>query len=202
MLRHSHAEDLRKTTEFDYETFMRMKTFIIVSKTSHQKLISLMWVFIYIFDSDDYLHKYKTRLVIRNDLKEVSANDVYAAILIIKIFECLDALISTFDLKTKQFDVINALLNVKTNRIIHVYMSDDFAIDDKCLLLMRALYELRKSSLLWLRELFKTLVTLDLQQISEELFLFIDHYEIILFFSTSMISFLSSSATEYKMLIF
>jgi hypothetical protein len=53
-----------------------------------------------------------------------------------------------FDLQTRQFDVINAFLNAKTNRVIHVYMSNDFVINEKCLFLIRVLYELRKSSLL------------------------------------------------------
>jgi hypothetical protein len=34
------------------------------SISDHQKIISLKWVFIYKNDSDDYLTKYKTRIVI------------------------------------------------------------------------------------------------------------------------------------------
>ena len=105
-------------------------------------------MFFYKFHSENFLIKYKARLVVRDDLEEVSIEDVYAFTLIIKIFRCLMTLTSAFELKTRQFDAINAFLNAKTNRVIHVYTPDDFAVEKKCLLLMRALYELRKSSLL------------------------------------------------------
>ena len=68
---------------------------------------------------------------------------------------------------------------------------------------MRALYDLRKSSLLWLRELFSTLVALDLQQILEESCLFIDHQEIILFFYVDDIVFIfvSNRSLDVEILV-
>jgi hypothetical protein len=105
-------------------------------------------VFIYKFDLARFLIKYKARLIVREDLKEITTKDVYVFTLIIKIFRCLMILTFVFDLQTKQFDVINAFLNVKTNRVIHMYMSNDFVINEKCLILIRVLYEFRKSSLL------------------------------------------------------
>jgi hypothetical protein len=119
-----------------------------------------MWVFTYKFNSDDFLSKYKARLIARDDLKEISIENVYTITLIIKMFRCLMILIFVFYLKTRQFNVINVFLNAKVDRKIHVYMSNEYAIDDKCFLLNRALYNLRKSSLLWLRELSSTLIIL------------------------------------------
>jgi hypothetical protein len=72
----------------------------------------------------------------RDDLKEVSTEDVYAITLIIKIFKCLITLIFVFHLKTRQFDVINVFLNVKIDRKIHVYMSNEYVRDDKCFFLI------------------------------------------------------------------
>ena len=190
MLKHPHADGFRKAAEFEYETLMKMGTFTIVPKTSDQTPIPLMWVFTYKFDPDGYLHKYKARLVVRGDLEEVSVEDVYAATLTIKIFRCLVALIPAFDMKTRQFDTIYAFLNAKADRTIHVYMPDGFAIDGKCLLLVRALYRLRKSPLLWLRELSTALVSLGLQQIPGEPCLFTDHHGIILFFYVNDIVFI------------
>jgi hypothetical protein len=63
-----------------------------------------------------------------------------------------------------------------------VYMSNDFVINEKCLLLIRVLYELRKSFLLWLKEFIQTLISLNMQQIFNKLCFFIDYQNIILFF--------------------
>lgn len=134
MLKHPHADGFPKAAQFEYET-MKMGTFTIVPKTSDQRPLPLMWVSTYKFDPDGFLQKYKARLVVRGDLEEVSAEDVYAATLAIKIFRCLVALIPAFDMKTRQFDAINAFLNAKADRTIHVYMPDGFSIDGKCLLL-------------------------------------------------------------------
>jgi hypothetical protein len=109
----------------------------------------------------------------------------------------------TFDLQTRQFDVINAFLNVKTNRVIYVYMSNDFVINEKCLLLIHVLYELRKSSLLWLKEFIQALILLNMQQISDEFCLFIDYHNIILFFYMNdiVIIFRSFKAFDVKRLV-
>jgi hypothetical protein len=61
-------------------------------------------------------------------------------------------------------------------------MSNDFVINKKCLLLIRVLYELRKSSLLWFKEFIQTFISLNMQQIFDEFCLFIDYQNIILFF--------------------
>jgi hypothetical protein len=148
MKRHSHSKRFEKVVNFEYQILVKMNTFIIVPKSPDQNSISLMWVFTYKFDLDDLLSKYKARLVTRDDLKEVSAEDVYAITLIIKMFRCLMTLTSAFHLKIRQFDVINAFLNAKVDRKIHVYMPNEYAIDGKCFLLNRALYDLRKSPLL------------------------------------------------------
>jgi hypothetical protein len=163
MLRHSHAKDFYKAIEFEYQILIKMNTFTIVLKTLDQKSLSLMWVFIYIFDLARFLIRYKTRLIVREDLKEVTTEDVYVSTLTIKIFKCLMILTFVFDLQTRQFNVINVFLNVKTNRVIHIYMSDDFVINEKCLLLIRVLYELRKSSLLWFRKFTQLFISLNMQ---------------------------------------
>jgi hypothetical protein len=160
-------------------------------------------MFIYKFDLVRFLIRYKARLIIREDLKEVTTKDVYAATLIIKIFRCLMILTFAFDLQTRQFNVINVFLNAKTNRVIHVYMSNDFVINEKCLLLIRVLYELRKSSLLWLREFIQTLISLNMQQIFDKFRLFIDYQNIILFFYVNdiVIIFRSFRASNVKRLM-
>ena len=66
-----------------------------------------MLVFKYKFDEDGFLIKYKTRLIIRNDLQHTNQN-IYAITLVARIFRVLMTLVAAFNLKTRQFNAINA----------------------------------------------------------------------------------------------
>jgi hypothetical protein len=70
MLRHSYAEDFRKAAQIKYEAIENRDIWQIVnrSKNENQQIILLKWVFTYKTDSNDYLIKYKARIVIRSDL--------------------------------------------------------------------------------------------------------------------------------------
>ena len=66
-----------------------------------------MLVFKYKFDEDEFLIKYKARLIVRNDLQHTNQN-IYAITLVARIFRVLMILVAAFDLETRQFDAINA----------------------------------------------------------------------------------------------
>jgi hypothetical protein len=57
-------------------------------------------------NEDDFLIKYKVKLVTRDDMQQTNQN-TYAATLIARIFRTLIILVAAFDLKTRQFDAIN-----------------------------------------------------------------------------------------------
>jgi hypothetical protein len=82
-------------------------------------------------------------------------------------------------------------------------MSNDFVINKKCLLLIRVLYKLRKSSLLWFNKFIQTLISLNMQQIFDEFCFFIDYRSIILFFYVNniVIIFRSFRASDVKRLV-
>ncbi len=71
MLRHSHAEEFIKAAQMKYNVIETKKTWKIVDKRDDYKLISLKWVFFYKSDSNDFLFKYKARIVIRDDLQKI-----------------------------------------------------------------------------------------------------------------------------------
>jgi hypothetical protein len=101
MLRHSHAEEFIKVAQMKYNVIKTKRTWKIVDKRDDYKLISLKWIFIYKSDSNDFLIKYKARIVIRDDLQKVNnAQNVYAATLASKIFRMM-TLIADFHLKIK-----------------------------------------------------------------------------------------------------
>jgi len=57
-----------------------------------------MWIFLYKFNKDGYLQKFKARLVVRGDLQE-EWGDTYAATLAARIFRFLIALAAAFNLR-------------------------------------------------------------------------------------------------------
>jgi hypothetical protein len=75
-----------------YNVIETKKTWKIVDKRDDYKLISLKWIFIYKSDSNDFLFKYKARIVIRDDLQKVNnTQNVYAATFALKIeYEYVD----------------------------------------------------------------------------------------------------------------
>ncbi len=105
-------------------------------------------MFIYKTDSNDYLIKYKARIVIRDDLQAYDSQDVYAATLAAKVFRVLMTLVTAYHLKTRQLNAINAFLNAHNDEPIYCQMPDDYRLNGKVFRVIRALYEQRKSPLL------------------------------------------------------
>jgi hypothetical protein len=68
-------------------------------------------------------------------------------------------------------------------------MSDDYRLDEKVIKIIRALYEQRKSLLLWLQMLINKCLEMRLRSISRESCLFIDRDEIFMFFYVNDIVF-------------
>ncbi len=183
MLRHSHAERFRKAAQIEYDAIENRGIWQIVDRLDeNQQIISLKWVFTYKTDLNSYLIKYKARIVIRDDLQMIDSQNVYAITLISKVFRILMTLVAAFDLKTRQLNAINAFLNAHNDEFIYCQMSDDYRLDEKVIKIIRALYEQRKSLLLWLRILITKCLEMKLQSISEESCLFINKDEIFMFF--------------------
>jgi hypothetical protein len=188
MLKHSHDERFRKVAQIEYDAIDDWDTWEIINKFNDQKIISLKWMFIYRNDSDDYLIKYKARIMMRDDLQDVNSQDVYAATLTSKIFRMLMTLVIAFHLETRQLDVVNAFLNAHNDEFVFFQMFDDYKLQSKCYRVIKALYDQRKSFLLWLRILIIKCLELKLKLISEKSCLFISN-EILMFFYVNDIMF-------------
>ncbi len=150
----------------------------------------MKWIFIYKSDSNDFFIKYKARIVIRDDLQKVdNAQNVYTATLALKIFRMMMTLIVDFHLKIKQLNAVNVFLNVFNDEKIYCHLSNEYKQFKKILKLLRALYEQRKSSLLWLRILIDKYIELELNSIFDEFCLFSNNNEILMFFYVNDIVF-------------
>jgi hypothetical protein len=157
----------------------------------------LKWVFIYKSDSNDFLFKYKARIVIRDDLQKIdNAQNVYAATFALKIFRMMMTLIVDFHFKIKWLNVVNVFLNVFNDEKIYCYMSNEYKQFKKILKLFRALYDQRKSSSLWLRILIDKCIEFELNSIFDEFCLFFNDNQILMFFYVNNIVFAFTTSRE------
>ncbi len=185
MLKHSYAAQWQKAAQIEYDAINDKNTWIAVDRSEAQrmKITFLKWVFIYKIDSDDFLLKFKVRIMIREDLQMIdNAQNVYVFTLASKVFRMLMIMMTVYRLKTRQLDAVNAFLNAINDETVYCYMLDEYKQSEKVFRMIRVLYEQRKSSLLWLRTLTAKCLELELKSISNESCLFIDENGILMFF--------------------
>ena len=182
MERHRHAKEFRRAANVEYSALETRGTWKIVDKSDCYAPILLKWVFTYKTDADGFLIKFKARLVVRGDLQEMDTQDVYAATLAFKVFRSLMALVAAFGLETRQLDAVNAFLNAPNDEEIYCFLPDDYRQPGKIMKMLRALYDQRKSPLLWLKTLSRKCMNLRLQQMPKKPCLFTNQNGVILFF--------------------
>ena len=66
--RHPYRDGFLAAMETEYRALERHQTFSLVPNSVGRKLLPLMWTFVYKFDTDGYLIKFKARLCARGDL--------------------------------------------------------------------------------------------------------------------------------------
>jgi hypothetical protein len=90
----------------------------------------------------------------------LQSDDFYAARLADRMFCVLASIMAAFDLEAQHFDAINSFTNSHLDEPIYVSMPEGYRRPGECLKLLRALYGLRQSPKLWLKEFTKTLLQL------------------------------------------
>jgi hypothetical protein len=98
------------------------------------------------------------------------------------------AIMAAFDLEARQYDAVNAFTNSTLDEVVHCACLEGYAIEGVCLLLLRALYGLRRSPLLWLKEFSKTLQELDLQEVPGEPCLYTNDWLIVFFYVDDIVT--------------
>jgi len=179
---HKYGPEFKEAANKEYQSVSNRGTFEIVRKTPDIKVIPLTWVFTYKLDTDGYLTKFKARICVRGDLQPRTDKDTYAATLAARTFRALMAITAAYDLEAFQLDAVNAFINSYLDETVYCAFPDGFQQERHCLLLFRALYGLRRSPLLWLREFSTTLKDLGLYEVSGEPYLFKNDDGILVFF--------------------
>jgi len=166
MQRHRFQKDFTIAAYKEWDALQEKDTFIEEDLTAKSRnALPLTWVFKYKLDEDGYLAKFKARICVRGDL-QVSHEENYAATLAAGSFRALMALAAAYDMEIKQVDAMNAFLNSDIDEEVYIQYPPGMERANKVLRLIRALYGLKRSPLLWYRELTSTLRDLGLEEIN------------------------------------
>ena len=98
------------------------------------------------------------------------------------------AIMAAFNLEARQYDIVNAFTNSELDETVHCACPEGYTKEGSCLLLLRALYGLRRSLILWLKEFSKTLRELGLEEVSGEPCLFTNDWLIIFFYVDDIVA--------------
>jgi reverse transcriptase-like protein len=134
-----------------------------------EQVLDSRWVYVYKTDSKGFFTKCKARVVVRGDQqKKSTSEETYAATMAGRSFRSVVATAAHFDLDMVQYDVVNAFVNAKLPFRVHMRHPHGYAKQGKHLRLLRALYGLRASPLLWQQDLTATLKKLGFEQLAHE----------------------------------
>jgi hypothetical protein len=97
ILNHRFSQEFQSIAIKKMTEFKKRDIFLLIKKRSNQIKISLIWVFKYKFDTNEYVKKFKARLCFKNDLQMIHQN-IYAITSIVKTFRTLMIIATTFDL--------------------------------------------------------------------------------------------------------
>lgn len=199
MLKHPEASGFQRAIDTEVKALQAKNTWKTVpykhAKEAGRVPIPTTWVFKYKFDTEGYLIKHKARLCARGDLQQTS-QDVYAATLAIRVFRALMAIVTAFNMNTRQYDAVNAFANSEIDEPTYCKPPDGWKGDNELLLLLRALYGLKQSPALWYRHLSNTLNELGLEQVPGIECLFINDYMLLFFFVDDIVVLYHSRNTK------
>jgi hypothetical protein len=138
MLNHRFCQEFYSIAVKKMIELKKSDIFLLIEKRSNQTRISLIWVFKYKFDTNEYVEKLKARLCFRDDLKMIH-KDIYAITLCARTFQALMIIATAFNVDIWQFDAISAFINSSINEKIYSECFDDFVKLDYCWKLLKTL---------------------------------------------------------------
>lgn len=159
-----------------------------IEQADGHTILPLKWVWKYKFDENDHLIKFKARICVRGDLQPHTGEDTYAATLAAKAFQINAACMAKYGLDSRSYDAVNAFTNSNLRDLVFTKMPPGFGLEGWIILLLRALYGLRISPLLWYQELAGFLRSLGLCQGTEESCIFFNDWLIIFFYVDDIVA--------------
>src|SRR5947207_15959561 len=102
-------------------------------------------------------------------------------------FQALMAITAKFDLETVQMNMVNAFVNSKLDEMMYMKQPPEFETGNRVLRLRKALYELRRSPLLWQKELTIIFQSLEFREIPQESCVMINEDVIVFFYMNDIV---------------
>lgn len=167
---HPLREPFKKAQQTHLESHQQMKSFHETDKkhAKGQQILSSMWVFVYKTDKHGFLQKCKARLVVCGNQQAQGDLPTRATTLASAAFRTLMAITAKFDLETIQMDAVNAFVHCDLDEIVYMKMPPGYAKPGRVLRLQKALYGLRRSPLLWQKNLTGSLRELGFREVPQE----------------------------------
>jgi transposase InsO family protein len=170
LLNHPFRKEFEAAQREHLQSHEKMGSFMEIDKSivrGHQ-VLGCMWVFVYKTDKHGFLQKCKARLVVWGNHQAQNALPTRATTLASTTFRTLMAITAKFDLETQQMDAVNAFVNCPLDETVFMKFPPGFEKPNKVLRLQKALYGLRRSPLLWQKELTKTFRELGFREVPQE----------------------------------
>lgn len=167
---HPFRDQFIKAQQEHLASHEQMESFVEVpwSRAKGQRVLSCMWVFTYKTDRYGYLVRCKARLVVCGNQQEKGILPTRATTLASMSFRALMAIAAEHDLELEQMDAVNAFVNCELDETVYMRLPPGYEKYGKVLRLRKALYGLRRSPLLWQKELTKSLQELGFQIVPQE----------------------------------
>ncbi|KAI0997286.1 Retrovirus-related Pol polyprotein from transposon TNT 1-94 [Podosphaera aphanis] len=172
-------EEIQSLQENNVWQLVHLKT------TNGKTIIKGRWVFKLKLGADGTPVRFKARWVVKcyTQQKGIDYDETYAAVTKATTLKLLIAMIAHYNLEAKQYDIMTAFLYAKIKeREIYVEQPHGFeeSRDHVCLLL-RALYGLKQSPMLWFEELTSFLISKGYVPLSQDPCIFQHHiYKLII----------------------
>ena len=166
--RHPEREGFKRAANAEIKSLEEKGTFELVDYPEGKQVLPLKWVFTYKHDDAGYLIRHKARICVRGDLQHHTGDDIYAATGAYRSFRILMALVCAFGLICHQIDFKNAFINADMDEEVYTTCPPGYGQSGKVWKLLKALYGLRKSPILWFNELVSFLQTLGFEYCPDE----------------------------------
>ena len=127
-----------------------------------------MWRFVYKTDKHRFLTKCKARLVVCGNQQEQGELLTRATTLAGTVFRTLMVTTAKFDLETIQIDAVNAFVHCDLDEVVYMKLIPGFTKPGRVLRLRKALYGLRRSPILWQKNLTSALRNLGFKEVPQE----------------------------------
>jgi Reverse transcriptase (RNA-dependent DNA polymerase)/GAG-pre-integrase domain len=170
LLTHPFRKEFEAAQHEHLKSHDKMESFEEVDryKAKGHQVLGCMWVFVYKTDKHGFLQKCKARIVVWGHQQAQNGLPTRATTLASTTFRTLMAITAKFDLETQQMDAVNAFVHCDLDETVFMKCPPGFEKPNKVLRLRKALYGLRRSPLLWQKELTKTLTGLGFRAVPQE----------------------------------